>query len=70
MGRDESYGQTWECDAECDKETRNALHVVLETGEAYWVPKSVVADESEVYEEGHEGRLVVKLWWAERNDLA
>jgi hypothetical protein len=70
MGLDETYGQTWSCEAVCDKETQAALHVILETGEVYWVPKSVVDDDSEVYEDGHEGILVLKYWWAEKEGLA
>ena len=31
-----------------------------------WIPQSVIDDDSEVYGEGHAGRLVVSGWWAER----
>jgi len=70
MGRDDSYGQTWECEAECDKETGAAIRVVLETGEAWWFPRSVVCDESEVKDLGDEGTLVVQRWFAEKEGLA
>ena len=39
-----------------------------------WWPKSVIHDDSEVYDLGHEGRLVVKHWaavkrgWAHEED--
>lgn len=32
----------------------------------FWVPKSVIHDDSEVYEKGGEGKLVVKTWWAQK----
>ena len=69
MGRDETHGMVWECEAECDKETQQAIHVVLETGDAWWIPKSVVHDDSEVFEFGGEGKLVLHYWWAERSGL-
>jgi len=31
-----------------------------------WIPRSVIHDDSEVFDEGHEGTLVVKLWFAEK----
>lgn len=31
-----------------------------------WVPKSQIHDDSEVFEKGHEGKLVVKKWLAEK----
>ena len=36
----------------------------------FWVPKSVVHDDSEVWEDAddkREGELIVKQWWAEKN---
>ncbi len=47
-----------------------ALFVELDTGDSVWIPKSQIHDDSEVYEEGHEGEVVVNTWWAEKNDLA
>lgn len=38
----------------------------LSGGEPFWVPKSVLHDNSEVYAVGHSGSLVVKTWWAEK----
>lgn len=35
-------------------------------GKTFWVPQSVVHDDSEVYKEGDEGKLVVQLWFAEK----
>ena len=34
-----------------------------------WVPKSVVHDDSEIREEGDQGTLVVKQWFADREGL-
>jgi len=36
----------------------------------FWVPKSVLHDDSEVWKKGDEGDLVVKHWWAEKNGHA
>jgi len=60
--------QTFEVEAKCTKETEKAILVEakdLPDGQA-WIPKSVIDDDSEVYEKGHEGTLVVKSWFAER----
>lgn len=35
-----------------------------------WVPKSLIHDDSEVYEPGHHGKLVVAQWFAEKEGLA
>jgi hypothetical protein len=34
-----------------------------------WIPKSVIHDDSEVYKEGAEGKLVVARWFAEKEGL-
>lgn len=54
------------------KATDKALFVELESGESKWIPKSVLHDDSEVYDEGanKEGEVVVKSWWAEKEGLA
>lgn len=31
---------------------------------SFWVPRENLHDDSEVYDKGHEGKLVVKMWWA------
>lgn len=39
--------------------------------EPTWVPKSVIHDDSEIWEEGQEdGDLVVQDWWAEKEGWA
>ncbi len=47
-------------------ETAKALRVRLADGTSDWVPKAHVDDDSEVYAEGHEGKLVVSDWIAEQ----
>lgn len=56
----------------CSKETQKAILVTggfLE-GEV-WVPKSVIHDDSEVFDstDNATGELVVKEWWAEKEGI-
>lgn len=52
----------------CLHETEKAILVMNKKDEEeYWVPKSVVCDESKVCGDGDEGELVVMTWWAEKN---
>ena len=48
-----------------------ALRVKLDTGDVVWIPKALIHDDSEVYDddEGREGDVVVKTWWAEQEGL-
>ncbi len=52
------------------RETAKALLVQIGK-DAYWVPKSAIHADSEVYGamENNEGDLVVELWWAEKEGL-
>lgn len=52
--------------------TEKALLVELEDGSEVWIPRSVVHDDSEVYDDGEasEGEVVVKRWFAEKESLA
>jgi hypothetical protein len=50
------------------KETDKALLVEID-GDEHWIPKSQIDDDSEVYQEGDEGELVVSLWIAEQKGL-
>jgi len=54
---------------ECIRETDRALLVRLEDGDEHWIPKSVIHDDSEVYELGGEGTLVVQGWFARKEGL-
>jgi len=49
----------------CLRETERAI-LVSRLGVETWIPKSVISDESEVFEEGGTGTLLVKSWWAEK----
>lgn len=50
----------------CVAQTPQALKIVEDDG-FFWVPKSVVHDDSEVYRpDNEEGVLVVQRWWAEK----
>jgi len=50
-------------------ETKLALRVRLSNNTSQWIPQSVITSDSEVYELGHKGRLVVKRWFAEKEGL-
>lgn len=52
------------------RETDKALCVELDGGVEQWVPKSVIHDDSEVWNAETTGELIVKYWWAEKNGLA
>lgn len=56
-------------DAKVIGETDKAIRVTVNET-TYWVPKSVVHDDSEVWKTEDEGSLVVKSWWAEKNGYA
>jgi hypothetical protein len=53
---------------EATKETDAALLCVIE-GQKHWVPKSQIDDDSEVYKEGHTGKLIITQWLAEQKGL-
>jgi len=53
-------------DVVCENETDKAILVSIEC-EDFWVPKSQIDDDSEVYKKGTEGTLVVSDWWAKQN---
>lgn len=44
--------------------SEKAIKVTTPDHGVVWVPRSVIHDDSEVYEDGHDGRLVVKSWFA------
>ena len=46
-------------------ETNDAIKVRTEHG-VHWIPKSQIDDDSEVYEKGHEGKLVITRWLAKQ----
>jgi hypothetical protein len=50
------------------KATEAALLCEID-GKQVWIPKGQIDDDSEVWEEGQEGVLVVSQWIAEAKDL-
>lgn len=58
--------------AACRAEKPDAIHVSVKEHKGgsmmakFWVPKSVVHDDSEVYGRGHTGTLIVAYWFAEK----
>lgn len=67
MSRDDSGSDPFSMgQASILRVTPKALLVLTEDGEERWVPKSVIHDDSEVFDEGHEGELIVQQWWAEK----
>lgn len=54
------------------RETERAVLVAMSDDTEVWVPKSCLHDDSEVFEDsedGREGTLVVKRWFAEKEGL-
>jgi len=50
------------------RETAKSLKVKGTDG-SFWVPKSVIHDDSEVYKTETSGDLVVEEWWAIRHNF-
>lgn len=55
-------------DVHCDAESDKAIKVVIGQDE-YWIPKSQIHDDSEVYTKNTNGTLIVAEWWAEKSGL-
>lgn len=55
-------------DIKCERATGKAILVEI-SGEEYWIPKSQIHEDSEVYDEGHEGTLIITHWIAEQKGL-
>lgn len=59
--------------ARAERETDIALLVVYEQGKRTverWFPKSQITDDSEVWEVGHRGKLVISGWFARKEGLS
>lgn len=65
MGRFEKYGYD-RSEGVALRETEKAILFKQEDGEEYWVPKSQIHDDSEVWKEGDEGILIVTEWFARK----
>lgn len=50
------------------RETEKALLVLTDEGDELWVPKSVVDEDSEVFQKDDEGTLIVQEWFAKKTD--
>lgn len=59
---------TYKCDAISIAETDSAVLCEID-GEQIWIPKSQIDDDSEVWENGQEGVLVMTEWIAEQKGL-
>lgn len=55
--------------AYCDAETARAIHIIGIGDNGNWIPKSVIDDDSEVYQKGDEGTLVLPEWFALKEGL-
>lgn len=55
-------------DVKCIKETKLAILCEIE-GEEHWIPKSVIDDDSEVYETDTDGKLIIPEWFATKEGL-
>jgi hypothetical protein len=55
-------------DVKCIQETAAALLCVID-GDEVWIPKSQIHDDSEVYDEGSSGTLVITEWIAREKGL-
>ncbi len=58
----------------CVRATAAAILVVVgkdddDNDREVWIPQSQVTDDSEVYAEGHEGKLVITHWIADQKGL-
>lgn len=55
----------------CLRNSGKALLVELDDapGEPMWIPQSQIEEDSEVYDKGHEGDVIVTDWWAGKNGL-
>ncbi len=65
MSKEKEYA---EFSAECIVETPHALLVIIDE-KKYWVPKSVVSDDSIVQAQGDNGVLIVEEWFAVKEGL-
>lgn len=53
------------CEAIAIAETEKALLVEIDD-EEYWIPQSVIDDDSEVWKKGDAGSLVIAEWFARK----
>jgi hypothetical protein len=72
VSRERDNDEQWEPvsfdDVVCLSQTKMAIKVLVD-GEEYWIPKSQVNEDSEVYQKGDEGKLIVPRWLAEEKEM-
>ena len=56
-------------EARCVAETSKAIKVELSGGAKHWIPRSVLSEDSEVYKEGTDGKLIIKTWFVEKEGI-
>lgn len=49
-------------------ETEHAILCDIE-GEDFWIPKSQISEDSEVYKANTDGTLIVSLWFCEKQGI-
>ena len=54
--------------AVCTAASEKAIKVRIDDAE-HWIPQSQIDDDSEVYQKGDEGKLVITRWIAEQKGL-
>lgn len=64
-GEDDRLGADFQVVRVLDERAK-AIKVRLSNGDDKWLPKAVIHDDSEVFELGHKGKLIVFEWWAEK----
>lgn len=55
-------------DCDCSEETKLAIRINYD-GKFWWIPKSLIHDDSEVYKKGTSGTLVIPEWFAAKEGL-
>lgn len=68
MSNEERYEPVRIPDVVAKRSTEKALLCRI-AGEEVWIPHSQIHEDSEVYESGGEGVLVIPRWLAEEKDL-
>jgi hypothetical protein len=54
----------------CKATSNKAIEVQLVNGGQLWIPISCIHDDSEVFDAGHTGNVIVKQWWADDRGLS
>lgn len=48
----------------CDGERPLSVHIIDAEGRQYWIPKSLICEESEVWHDGDKGDIYIPEWFA------